>query len=266
MVQVALTETYVIVDLSTGGVTQAATIPDLETNDAYKTTHMVLKRIPAGTFQMGDQTGAGYPRELPVHTVNITQAFYMGVFEVTQQQWTTIEGSWTFNFPGNPKRPAEQVSWNDINAAGGFMDTLSSLASLSFRLPTEAEWEYCCKAGTSTDYSYGDTANGAWMWYIIGVAQTYDVGTTTSKPNPWGLYDMHGNVWEWCEDWYDSGYYASSPLDDPQGPASGSQSVLRGGSWSSVDFICRSTMRLNIEPSTRLNHYGFRVAVAAAGP
>ena len=257
---------YVIIDLSTGGVTQSATISDLETNDAWKTTHLVLKRIPAGTFQMGDQTGAGYSWELPVHTVNITQAFYMGVFEVTQRQWYLVKGNWPSYFTTTPdRRPAEQVSWDDIKQSGGFMDTLSSLASMSFRLPTEAEWEYCCKAGTSTNYSYGNTANGAWMWYGSNSgSQTHDVGTTTSKPNPWGLYDMHGNVWEWCEDWY--GSYPSGTVNDPTGPGSGSYRVLRGGSWSYNAANCSSAGRTNDEPSYRNNHIGFRVAVAAAGP
>jgi formylglycine-generating enzyme required for sulfatase activity len=256
---------YKIIDLGTGGVTDAPSVPDLETNDAYKTTHLVLKRIPAGTFQMGDQVGGHDGDELPVHTVNITQAFYMGVFELTQEQWTAIVGSWTFYWPGYPKRPAEQVSWNDINGPGGFMDTLSSRASLSFRLPTEAEWEYCCKAGTSTNYSYGDTASGAWMWYYSNSgSQTHDVGTTTSKPNPWGLYDLHGNVYEWCEDRYGSSYYSSSPSDDPMGPASGSSRVLRGGPWDAFDDNSRSAFRGSIDPAWRDYHFGFRVA--AAGP
>ena len=266
-----LTETYVIVDLSTGGVTEASAIADLETNDAYKTTKLVLKRIPAGTFQMGDQVGGHENDELPVHTVSITRPFYMGVFEVTQEQWTTIVGSWTFYFPGNPQRPAEQISWNDIKQSGGFMDTLSSRASMSFRLPTEAEWEYCCKAGTSTNYSFGDTADGAWMWSNSNSeSRTHDVATTASKPNPWGLYDMHGNLYEWCEDWYDGGYYSYAPTNDPQGPASitpyGCHRVLRGGSWRHDDNDCRSAVRAYVDPSSRHSRrIGFRVAVAAAG-
>jgi formylglycine-generating enzyme required for sulfatase activity len=257
---------YKIIDLGTGGVTDAHSVPDLETNDAYATTHLVLKRIPAGTFQMGDQVGENDGDELPVHTVNITQAFYMGVFELTQAQWTAIMGSWTFYWPGNPKRPAEMVSWNDIKQAGGFMATLSSRASMSFRLPREAEWEYCCKAGTSTNYSYGETADGAWMWYHANSGgQPHDVGTTTSKPNPWGLYDMHGNVYEWCEDLYASTYYSSSPSDDPTGPGSGSSHVLRGGPWDAYADSSRSAFRGSLDPAYRNPRFGFRVAVAA-GP
>ena len=256
---------YRVVSLATGTVTHSQAISDLETNDAYKTTHLVLRLVPAGSFQMGNQVSSLYANELPVHTVNITQPFYMGVFEVTQQQWTTIEGSWTFNWPGNPKRPAEMISWNDIKQSGGFMDTLSSLASMSFRLPTEAAGEYCCTAGTSTNYSYGNTEDGAWMWYWDNSSDgTKDVGTTTSKPNPWGLYDMHGNVWEWCEDWF--GSYPSGTANDPTGPGSGSYRVLRGGSWIDLADNCRSVRRNIVVPSGRHYNLGFRVAIIAAGP
>ena len=270
--QVDASKTYMTVDLATGAVTYSETISDLETNDVYKTTKLVLKAIPAGSFQMGDQTGAGDPEELPVHTVNITQAFYMGVFEVTQRQWYEVELNWPSQFVSSPtslneKRPVERVSWDDINLASGFMDTLSSLASMSFRLPTEAEWEYCCKAGTSTNYSYGNTEDGAWMWYAVNSgSQTHEVGTTTNKPNPWGLYDMHGSVFEWCEDWYGSGYYGVSPSDDPQGPGSGSFRIFRGGSWGHNGANCRSALRYRGLPTFRFNTIGVRVAAAVAGP
>ena len=258
---------YRIVDLTTGVVTYSQIISDLDTNDAYKTTHLVLKRIEAGSFEMGDQVGGHGADELPVHTVGITQAFYMGVFEVTQKQWNLVEGNWPSEWRLNPdKRPVEMVSWDDIKVSGGFMDTLSSLASMSFRLPTEAEWEYSCKAGTSTNYSYGDTENGAWMWYDFNSdtgngSQTHEVATTTSKPNPWGLYDMHGNVLEWCEDWYDATYYDVSPTDDPQGPASGDWHIFRGGSWKQAGDLCRSPLRLKGVPIGKNDCIGFRVVV-----
>jgi len=259
---------YRIVDLSTGGVTKTAAVADLETNDAWKTTHLVLKLIPAGSFEMGDEEGSYGGNEFPVHTVNITQPFYMGVFEVTQKQWEMVEGDWPSYHTTTPdKLPVEQVSWDDINGTDGFMDTLSSLASASFRLPTEAEWEYCCKAGTSTNYSYGDPADGAWMWSSANSGYvSYEVGTTTSKPNPWGLYDMHGNVWEWCEDWYAVDYYASSPSDDPPGPASGTNRVLRGGSWGSAESSCRSAIRNSTVPTGGGSTLGFRVVGDADGP
>jgi formylglycine-generating enzyme required for sulfatase activity len=253
------------VDLTTGSVVNVEDIPDLLTNDEYKTTKLVLKWIPDGIFQMGDQVGGGDPDELPVHTVNITQSFYIGVFEVTQRQWYEIQGDWPSHFTTNPdKRPVEKISWNDITGSGGLLESLDSLTGYSFRLPTEAEWEYCCKAGTTTNYSYGDTADGAYMWYLSNAGSgTHEVGTRL--PNPWGLYDMHGNVWEWCQDWHDSGYYQycvnNTITDDPQGPASGTGRILRAGCWNNDDQGCRSADRANLSPSDSSdNRTGVRIA------
>lgn len=254
---------YIVVNLSSGEETEHETLPDLLTNDAYKTTHMVLKHIPAGSFQMGDEVGEGSSHELPVHTVNITQGFYMGVFEVTQRQWYEIIGDWPSYFTSNPdNRPVEMVSWYDIENTGGFMNTLSTLTSKTYRLPTEAEWEYCCKAGTSTSFSYGNSADGAYMWYEVNSDEgdgneTKEVGT--NLPNPWGLYDMHGNVWEWCQDWYNSDYYSISPANDPQGPASDSYRVLRGGDFDKSAFICRTSYRGYGMPEFGTVYIGFRV-------
>ena len=193
----------------------------------------------------------------------------MGVFQVTQRQWYLIKGNWPSHFTTNPdKRPVERVSWNDINESGGFIDAINSLTGLSFRLPTEAEWEYAAKAGTSTNYSYGNEADGAYMWYHDnsdignGYWETHEVGT--KLPNPWGLYDMHGNVSEWCQDWFQSDYYASSPTNDPQGPpASGSSSfptrVNRGGGLFSQAYYCRSAYRGYRNPVNRSFAGGFRV-------
>jgi formylglycine-generating enzyme required for sulfatase activity len=258
---------YLIIDLPTGGASYADSIPDLLTNDAYKTTKVVLKWISPGTFEMGDQVGDGYASELPVHTVNLTQGYYLGVFEVTQRQWFEVQGDWPSHFTTTPdKRPVEQVSWNDIKGASGFMATLSGATSLTCRLPTEAEWEYACKAGTSTSWSYGSSEDGAYMWYDSNAGgETHEVGTCA--PNPWGLYDMHGNVFEWCEDYYADDYYESSPTDDPTGPTGGATRVLRGGSWSGIAWVCRSAVRGRISPDFRGSDNGFRVAVSsAAGP
>ena len=259
-------KTYMIVDLETGDITDADSVLDLLANADYKTIKLVLKRIPAGTFQMGDQTGVGSSWELPVHTVNITQPFYMGVFEVTQKQWQMIEGDWpSYHKLAPDKRPVEMVSWDDINGSGGFMDTISSLASMSFRLPTEAEWEYSCKAETSTNYSYGDTEISAWMWYKPNSPDgPKEVATTPGKPNPWGLYDMHGNVYEWCWDWHDDTYYSVSPSDDPQGPSNGSFRALRGGSWDHIGNFCRAAARARGAPDGVNDCIGFRVV--ATGP
>jgi formylglycine-generating enzyme required for sulfatase activity len=127
-----------------------------------------------------------------------------------------------------------------------------------YRLPTEAEWEYSCRAGTTTEYSFGDRESelGDYAWYDENSGgTTHPVGG--KKPNPWGLYDMHGNVWEWCQDWHD--YYPSGPVTDPTGPVSGSLRVGRGGNWISISDYCRSADRIWRTPDSRLSHYGFRV-------
>ena len=264
--------TYMIVALSSGAVSYSQTVPDLETNAAYKTTHLVLKRIMGGTFEMGDLEGYEWSLRFsrPAHTVNITKPFYMGVFEVTQQQWTTVVGSWGFGFPGNPKEPAETVSWNDITGWSGFNDTLSSRTSIAFRLPTEAEWEYSCRAGTSGEYFYGDTYNTDWMWTWENCGWgPEEVATTVRKPNPWGLYDMHGNVCEWCSDWFDEAYYADSPTDDPMGPASSPDDfrVVRDGSWSNSNYgVYRAPVRNGYPATWHDNEIGFRVAATVSGP
>jgi formylglycine-generating enzyme required for sulfatase activity len=259
---VATPDNYKIVDLTSGWVTEQATVPDLLTNDEYRKTKLVLKRIPAGSFDMGDEVGGHGADETPVHTVNIPAPFYLGVFEVTQKQWNMIQGTWPSYFYGwtdYERRPVDSVSWDDCQA---FLSNLSSYAGLNARLPTEAEWEYACKAGTHTNYHFGDSEDGAYMWYQTNSGgENHFVGA--KKASPWGLFDMHGNVWEWCEDWYESGYYSASPADDPKGPSSGTYRVLRGGAWdgSTFDFL-RSSARGYLSPSNRDNRHGFRVALS----
>jgi formylglycine-generating enzyme required for sulfatase activity len=191
--------------------------------------------------------------------VNISD-FYMGVFEVTQKQWDTVgttaaQGSY---FSGD-LRPRERVKWTECDAFAG---DLASLTSSAFDLPTEAQWEYACKAGTSTNYSYGDAVNGAYMWYQPNSGGAHhEVGTTTTKPNPWGLYDMHGNVYEWCLDWY--GAYSAGEQTDPTGPGTGTEKILRGGSWNATDSYCRSSLRLSGDPATAATYQiGLRVVMA----
>ena len=274
----ALYDQYVVIDLqSPYTVTNLSSVPsDLLTNDAYKTTKLVLKRISAGTFQMGDQTGAGWIAELPVHPVTITKDFYIGVFEVTQRQWFEVMGNWPSNFSISPdKRPVEQVSWYDIKDNSGFMDSLSALIGEPFDLPTEAEWEYCCKAGTSTNFSYGDIVDGAYMWYDINSgSQTKEVGTRL--PNPWGLYDIHGNVREWCLDWYSDSsenppsYYQTcndlGTVYNPIGPATGSSRVRRGGSFYNNEDNCRSSYRASSVPDGWSTRIGFRIVAVRRAP
>jgi len=224
----------------------------------------VLKLIEPGAFHMGDEVGGHDADELPVHYVRITEPYWMGVFELTQEQWETVTGSNPSSFSGladSPRRPVETVSWHDCQGYLGQINTLLTVASLggaTFRLPSEAEWEYAAKAGTHTNYSYGDTADGAYMWYgVNGGGETHEVGTRL--PNPWGFYNMHGNVGELVTDWFDPGYYQVSPADDPLGPPLGTERVYRNGScWNSA-ATCNSSARDKTDPSVQNGGLGVRV-------
>jgi hypothetical protein len=195
-----------------------------------------LVRIPAGSFTMGSIYGSA--DELPVHRVTLSQDFYIGRYEITQSQWVAVMGSNPSNDRGNGL-PVARVSWEK---AVEFTEQLSCLNGRRVRLPTEAEWEYACRAETMTEYSFGSliTDLSAHAWCAEELDGPQAVGT--KLPNSWGLYDMYGNVGEWCSDWYDEVYYAMSPAEDPQGPSSGFQRVVRGGSWHSERF-CRSAKR-----------------------
>ena len=212
--------------------------------------------LPAGTFQMGSDDSDAYDDEKPVHTVHITQPFYLGKYEVTQGQWQAVTGNNPSNFKGDPNRPVESVSWDDVQE---FIRRLNSReGGATYRLPTEAEWEYAARAGSQTRWSFGDEASqlGRYAWYDGNAGrQTHPVGQL--QPNPWGLYDMHGNVWEWVQDWY--GSYASGAAVDPAGPASGSGRVYRGGGWDFTARGCRSANRGVDEPGFRLDSLGFRL-------
>jgi formylglycine-generating enzyme required for sulfatase activity len=213
---------------------------------------MLLVPIPAGTFTMGEGN------ETP-HPVTLTKPFELGVYEVTQQQYVQVMGSNPSEFKG-PQNPVEKVSWND---AVEFCRKLSELpseksAGYVYRLPTEAEWEYACRAGTQTAYSFGNSESelGDYAWYDENSGgKSHPVGS--KKPNAWGLYDMHGNVYEWCQDWY--GDYPSGSVTDPTGAASGSVRVFRGGSWFIYSDFCRSAYRDWYTPGLRYFDLGFRV-------
>jgi len=217
---------------------------------------MEMVLIRPGSFMMGSEKGA--PDEKPVHKVRITRPFYMGKYEVTQEQWQAVMGTSPSKFKG-AKNPVEQVSWNDCQ---DFMKKLSEkVGGGAFRLPTEAEWEYASRAGTTTEYSFGDSdsAYGEYAWYSANSGSaTHPVGQ--KKPNAWGLYDVHGNLWEWCSDFYDTGYYAQSPADDPTGGGSGGARVLRGGSWGDDATFCRAAYRCSFDPSSSYYYYGLRAA------
>jgi formylglycine-generating enzyme required for sulfatase activity len=213
-----------------------------------------LKLIPPGEFMMGDEN------ESPQHRVEITRPFYLSVTEVTQEQYRQVLGENPSSKKG-ADNPVERVSWID---AVEFCARLSEKEGVEYRLPTEAEWEYACRGGTTTKYSFGDDRSQLrnFAWYEVNAERRHHpVGQ--KKPNPWGLYDMHGNVREWCQDWY--GDYPSGSTTDPTGAASGSLRVSRGGGWRSVAAICRSASRPGFGPSGRSGHYGFRVALSPSG-
>jgi formylglycine-generating enzyme required for sulfatase activity len=219
--------------------------------------------IPAGSFSMGADKNfdpAGDDDETPQHRVTISKPFYLGKYEVTQGQWTAVMGSNPSEFKGR-SNPVEQVSWDDVQV---FIQRLNRQEGHNrYRLPTEAEWEYAARAGTSSAYSFGDGADslGRYAWYgnNSGV-ETHPVGQ--KQPNAWGLYDMHGNVWEWVQDWYGERYYSNASGTDPKGPSSGSIRVLRGGSWFDDAEYCRSAFRGSFTPDDRGNDIGFRLALS----
>ncbi|MHC5054213.1 MAG: LamG-like jellyroll fold domain-containing protein [Planctomycetota bacterium] len=250
--------TFKVVDLTTGVISDYDTLADLLTNPEYKTTKMVFRLIPAGSFMQGDEVNVDVNLdEETEHAANITQHFYAGVFEITQDQWTTVMGAWTFAFPGNPQNPAENISWDHCQT---FMATVNGLGSMTgtCRLPTEAEWEYACKAGSSTNYFYGDIEDGSYMWYGNPPGPTAVVGTVLASS--WGLYDVHGNVSEWVADWYRSDYYSNPvpPPDDPPGPGTGTEKVSRGGSFADTAEFCRSSDRYKAPPITAEAYTGAR--------
>jgi len=208
-------------------------------------TGMVFVLIKGGTFKMGSNE-SNY--EKPIHEVTISD-FLIGKYEVTQGQWQKIMSSNPANFKKGDDYPVEQVSWNDCQ---------DFCSKSGLRLPTEAEWEYAGRAGTSTKYYWGDSVNDDYLWYNSNSgSSTHPVGQ--KKPNGFGLYDMSGNVWEWCADWSDANYYQSSPKSNPKGPASGQYRVLRGGGWLVNVYYCRSARRSRLDPTFRDLSVGLRV-------
>ncbi len=212
--------------------------------------------IPAGTFMMGSpesETDRLFD-EGPQHEVAITKSFHMGATEVTQEQYEAVMGTNPSDFKG-AKNPVDWVSWDD---AAEFCRRLSHSTGKTVRLPTEAEWEYACRAGSTTAFCFGDDESGLgeYAWYDSNSGSiTHPVGQ--KRANAWGLYDMHGNVWEWCADWF--GPYGAGGAVDPRGPGSGEFRVLRGGTWANNPRHCRSANRVSYAPGIRVNSLGFRL-------
>jgi formylglycine-generating enzyme required for sulfatase activity len=241
--------------------------------------------IPPGIFVMGrSDEEASYPEEVPRHVVEITRPFYLGIYPVTQKQYMTLMGDNPSRFTTQDETiradgitstddfPVEGISWQ---MAAEFCQKLSartneSKAAREYRLPTEAEWEYACRAGTTTVFHLGfpitsDLANFDGTEPLGGWAVGPFLGRTTPvgsyPPNGFGLFDMHGNVNEWCSDWYDELYYQESPVQDPEGPETGNSKVFRGGNWWVHAVGCRSGFRAGQNPTNQTPNEGLRVAL-----
>ena len=223
-----------------------------EITDLGKDVKLEMILIPAGKFVMGSPASEkGHRVNETQHEVTLTKPFYMGKYEVTQEQWDAVMIN-NRSFYRGPKLPVTSVSWENCQE---FIKKLNAKTSGGYRLPTEAEWEYSCRAGTTTAYSYGDsiTKNDS---NVEGLS-TKVVGSY--KPNAFGLYDMHGNVWEWCEDWKVD--YPKEAVIDPKGPEAGKNRVLRGGSFTGVGLHSRSANWFDNLPSTwNIDYLGFRLA------
>jgi formylglycine-generating enzyme required for sulfatase activity len=224
---------------------------------------MELVYVPAGSWMMGSDT---YNDEKPIHQVTMREGFYMGRYEVTQAQWTAVMGTNPSRFKGD-NLPVETVSWDD---AQGFIRKLNARGDgFSYHLPSEAEWEYAARAGTTTAFAFGDSLsseqanfNGDYPYggAAKGVYREKTTPVGSFQPNGWGLYDMHGNVWEWCEDWSHDNYNGA-PSDGSAWESGGEQKerVLRGGSWGSYAAFLRSANRGRNSPDYRDSYDGFRV-------
>jgi formylglycine-generating enzyme len=238
--------------------------------------------VPTGVFLMGSpETEAGRRcNESPQHEVAITRPFYLAVCPVTQEQYQKVMAGNPARFNrdggGGPEHPVEQVTWHDAVA---FCKRLSAVAEerqtgRTYRLPTEAEWEYACRAGTATPFGQGEMLAAAQAnfdaAFPYGAAERRQALARTSPvgaypANNFGLHDMAGNVWEWCADWFHDSYYRRSPRNDPPGPASGQFRVLRGGCWRSHAATCRAAYRNALAPHHRDIYTGFRVVAVVAG-
>jgi sulfatase modifying factor 1 len=221
--------------------------------------------VKPGTFEMGSPTTeAGRGSNEAEHNVTLTKGFYLGQYEVTQTQWEKVMGDNPSHFKG-ANRPVEKVSWTEVTS---FCEKLTEMeseagrlpAGMAYQLPTEAQWEYACRAGTRSAYSFGENLTSRQANIDEVVDETTPVGNYPA--NPWGFHDMHGNVLEWCADWY--GDYPSGVVRDPVGPADGSYRVLRGGSWRNTANYARSANRYRYGPADSDLNLGFRLSLRPA--
>ncbi|MEM7145055.1 MAG: formylglycine-generating enzyme family protein [Verrucomicrobiota bacterium] len=268
---------YYVIDLSGGPKAESYPVTALDEAPAdldsktYKTDKLLLKWIEPGTFMMGQILEA-----TPIHEVTLSQGFYFGVFELTQAQWKKVMGNNPSHFKNKPTNPVEMISWEDLRGLQKDHDwpsnpdtspdslmgklTAKTGGDFTFDLPTEAQWEYACRAGTDTRWSWGNDrdVSGDHTWSNDNADDTtHPVGEL--KPNPWGLYDMHGNVWEWCLDRF--GNYPHQPQIDPTGAATGWYRVWRGGGWETFYDLGRSAHRNGGVPESRGFHLGARIVM-----
>ncbi len=241
----------------------------------YKNSHgITMVLIPPGEFMMGADDSVSEVDEKPIHKVHLSQAYFLSQTEVTREQWKGVMGTSPWNKTPleyfNPKQPATNISWSDANE---FCIKLTKIEHKSgnlpkdweYSLPTEAQWEYACRAGTTTNFYFGDAKSELkqYAWCednTIKVNEHYPHLVGKKTPNQWGLYDMHGNAAEWCLDWYGEKYYESSPVNDPSGPIKGEAKVFRSGYWFTSRDDCRSAKRYSCEVSVRVHFLGFRIA------
>ena len=290
-------DSYMVVDLVTWKISYSAYPPNLD-DDKCRTTELWLKKIPKGDFVMGSPDGEkGRDDDEISHKVKLTQDFYIGVFPCTQKQWWEV-AMWGVdandNYPSyytGECRPVEQVSYETIRGGqmnagwpsnghvvghSSFMGRLQEKTGLVFDLPTEAQWEYACRSGTMTALNSGMNMTSTCSDKNMDEVGRYDHNTEDEKggfsehtkvgcykPNDWGLYDMHGNVWEWCLDWY--GDYGTAAVTDPSGPETGEKRIVRGGSWYTYADLCRSASRGYFDPLRTDDDTGFRVVCLPAG-
>jgi formylglycine-generating enzyme required for sulfatase activity len=242
--------------------------PRMDVKTITNSIGIKLIRIESGSFPMGSPVlalGTQEKLEYPEHRVRISQTFYIGLTEVTQGQWQAVMGTQPWResepTPRGLNYPATSISWDD---AVTFCKRLTAKEDVRYRLPTEAEWEFTCRAGSTSDFFFGDDENllaeYGWCAPSPGPSpkRNHAQIVGTRRPNPWGVYDMHGNVWEWCHDRF--GTYEHAAVVDPMGPAKGLMRVYRGGSWASVASDCRSPYRRFSPPKRHFPDIGFRIA------
>jgi formylglycine-generating enzyme required for sulfatase activity len=244
---------------------------------------MVFVLIPPGEFMMGSnpqerarflkeaeaardqQAIVRIPSESPQHRVRISRPFYLGKYEVTQAQWQAVMGNNPSASRDNPLYPVERVSLDDIQPFLAKLNAAYAEQGSKYGLPTEAQWEFACRAGTTTAFCFGDneTMLLEYGWFK-GNSRDRTNRVGQGRPNAWGMHDMHGNVWEWCADWHSGKYYDRSPSDDPVGPEAGANRVFRGGCWTQNARLCRSALRNGSPPTNRDGSIGLRLVLVLA--